>query len=103
MVYENEISETLMLVKVFQVSYMTDKDSEARKVLEEVFDARMREISETLQARCMGCVKKRDRSSLRLEPRSAKHVRTYLSYSKSSAGCGFQANLRATRPSHTVV
>ncbi|KAH1098527.1 hypothetical protein J1N35_015448 [Gossypium stocksii] len=56
-----------------------------REVLERVFEARIRKTSETLQARCMDCGKKRDRSSLRLEPRFAKRVRTHLSDSKCSA------------------
>ncbi|KAH1032705.1 hypothetical protein J1N35_044879 [Gossypium stocksii] len=56
-----------------------------KKVLEEVFEGKIREISETLQARCVDCRKKRGCDSPRLEPRSAKHGRTHLSYSKCSA------------------
>ncbi|KAH1114781.1 hypothetical protein J1N35_008159 [Gossypium stocksii] len=56
-----------------------------REVSEEVFEARIRETSETLQARCMDCEKKKDRSSLRLEPCSTKHVRMHLSNNKGSA------------------
>ncbi|KAH1031550.1 hypothetical protein J1N35_043724 [Gossypium stocksii] len=59
-----------------------------REVLEGVFEARIRETSGTLQARCMDCGRKRDRSSPRLEPYSAKHVRTYLSDSKVDGSKG---------------
>ncbi|KAK5839714.1 hypothetical protein PVK06_008545 [Gossypium arboreum] len=44
-----------------------------REMLEEV-----KEIGETLQARCVDYKKKRDCSSLRLEPRSVKHVKTRM-------------------------
>ncbi|KAK8328024.1 hypothetical protein V6Z12_A11G223200, partial [Gossypium hirsutum] len=54
-----------------------------REVLEKVFEARIRGTSETFQSRCVDCRKKRDRSPLRLEPRSTKHVRTYLSGNNS--------------------
>ncbi|KAH1031564.1 hypothetical protein J1N35_043738 [Gossypium stocksii] len=59
-----------------------------RDGLKEVYEARIREISETLQARCMDCGKKRDCSSPILEPCSAKHVRTHLNNNKGSAGSG---------------
>ncbi|KAK5811381.1 hypothetical protein PVK06_026710 [Gossypium arboreum] len=58
-----------------------------REVLEGVFEAKMREISEMLQSRCVDCGKKRYHSSPRLEPHSAKRVRTHPSDSK---GVGFK-------------
>ncbi|KAH1031288.1 hypothetical protein J1N35_043462 [Gossypium stocksii] len=64
-----------------------------RDVLEGVLKSRIRETSETLQARCMDCGKKRDRSSLRLEPHSAKRVRTHLSGSNGSARGGLSVSV----------
>ncbi|KAK5825920.1 hypothetical protein PVK06_020803 [Gossypium arboreum] len=56
-----------------------------REVLEGV-----KEIGETLRARCVDCKKKRDHSSLRLKPGSMKHVKTRL------GGCygGYQGGIR---------
>ncbi|KAH1048239.1 hypothetical protein J1N35_039023 [Gossypium stocksii] len=45
-----------------------------KKVLEEMFEVRIRGISETLQARCVDYGKKKGRNPLRLEHHSAKHV-----------------------------
>ncbi|KAH1083135.1 hypothetical protein J1N35_022896 [Gossypium stocksii] len=96
--YENELSRTLVLVQELEsnASLPTlgidnlELNTEAltlvvKKVLEEVFKARIRETSEMLQARCIDCGKKRDCSSFRLEPRSMKRVRTHLSDSKDNA------------------
>ncbi|KAK5819424.1 hypothetical protein PVK06_024424 [Gossypium arboreum] len=56
-----------------------------REVLEKVFEARLERTREMLQAGCVDCGKKRDRNPLRLEPLSAKRVRTHLSSNKSFA------------------
>ncbi|KAH1083960.1 hypothetical protein J1N35_023721 [Gossypium stocksii] len=50
-----------------------------RKVSEKVFEVSLERNRELIQGRCEDCVKKRYRSSPRLEPRSAKCVRTHLS------------------------
>ncbi|KAK5812405.1 hypothetical protein PVK06_027835 [Gossypium arboreum] len=47
-----------------------------RNVLEEVSETRVKEIGEMLQAGCLDFKKKRDHSSLRLEFRSMKCVKT---------------------------
>ncbi|KAK5839505.1 hypothetical protein PVK06_008302 [Gossypium arboreum] len=52
-----------------------------REVLEEVFEAIVKEIGEMLQARCLDYKKKRDHNSLRLEPRSVKSVKMHLNFS----------------------
>ncbi|KAH1031260.1 hypothetical protein J1N35_043434, partial [Gossypium stocksii] len=46
------------------------------EVLEEVFEARVKEMGEMLQYRCLDCRRKRDHSPSRLEPCSVKHVKT---------------------------
>ncbi|KAH1122145.1 hypothetical protein J1N35_005305, partial [Gossypium stocksii] len=38
-----------------------------REVLKEVFEARVKELGETLQTRCLDCKKKREHNSLKLE------------------------------------
>ncbi|KAH1031621.1 hypothetical protein J1N35_043795 [Gossypium stocksii] len=60
-----------------------------REVVEEVLETKVKEISETFQARCLECKKKRDHSSLRTEPHSVKHVKTrpnFLAYEHCN-GC----------------
>ncbi|KAH1097709.1 hypothetical protein J1N35_014630 [Gossypium stocksii] len=106
--YENELSQTLMLAQPnnryeFEGSDNPKLGTKAltqivREVLEEVFEARIREISETLQGKSNDCRKKIDRSSPRLEPRSMKHVKMHFGDSKgitegatnemSELGCG---------------
>ncbi|KAH1056000.1 hypothetical protein J1N35_034065, partial [Gossypium stocksii] len=44
-----------------------------REVLEEVFEARVKVVGETFQARCLERKRKGDHYSLRLECRSVKH------------------------------
>ncbi|KAH1040067.1 hypothetical protein J1N35_041810 [Gossypium stocksii] len=56
-----------------------------REVLEKVFEANLERNRESVQGRCEDCKKKRDRSSLRSEPHSAKRVRMHLSDSKGGA------------------
>ncbi|KAK5785663.1 hypothetical protein PVK06_040266 [Gossypium arboreum] len=48
----------------------------------------IRAINETLQSRCVDCGKKRDHSYLRLEPHSAKSVKTRLSDGTGGVGGG---------------
>ncbi|KAH1106678.1 hypothetical protein J1N35_010446, partial [Gossypium stocksii] len=60
---------------------MVQLDAEAltrivREVLEEVFEARIKEMNETLQAGCLNSSKKRDRSLQKHEPCSVKRVKT---------------------------
>ncbi|KAH1031877.1 hypothetical protein J1N35_044051 [Gossypium stocksii] len=46
-----------------------------RKVVEEVLEAKVKEIRETLQAGCLECKKRKDPSPQRIEPHSVKHVK----------------------------
>ncbi|KAH1130230.1 hypothetical protein J1N35_001608 [Gossypium stocksii] len=48
-----------------------------REVLEKVFEASLERNRKLVQGRCVDCRKKRDPSPLRLEPQSAKHIRTW--------------------------
>ncbi|KAK5835965.1 hypothetical protein PVK06_011692 [Gossypium arboreum] len=52
----------------------------AREVLEEVFEARVKAYSETLQARRLECSRKRDHSLLKQEPRFVKRVKMRLNF-----------------------
>ncbi|KAH1047009.1 hypothetical protein J1N35_037793 [Gossypium stocksii] len=80
MFYENKLSETPMLVQELEVNTSLPTSGSdnpehgfealtwvVRKVLEEVFEATIKEISETLQVRCMDCGKKRGCGSPRLD------------------------------------
>ncbi|KAK5775464.1 hypothetical protein PVK06_043359 [Gossypium arboreum] len=51
-----------------------------RKVLEEVFEARVKANGETLQARRLECSRKRDHSPLKQEAHSMKRVKTHPNY-----------------------
>ncbi|KAH1097728.1 hypothetical protein J1N35_014649 [Gossypium stocksii] len=51
-----------------------------RKVIEEVL-AKIKEIRETLQERCLKCKKRKDPSSQRTEARSVKHARARPNFS----------------------
>ncbi|KAH1107147.1 hypothetical protein J1N35_010915 [Gossypium stocksii] len=71
----------LVISKTVRVSDNLEVGTEAltrvvREVLEKVFEASLERTREMVQGRYADYEMKRDRSLLRLEPRSAKHVRS---------------------------